>query len=47
MHDPDDDTRFVLAQRNRDIGELEPVLRRGAIRVIERGSDGFWRIKSN
>ena len=27
--------------------ELEPVLRRGAIRVIERGSDGFWRIKSN
>jgi hypothetical protein len=44
---PDDDFRFVLAQRNQESGELEPVLRRGVSRVVERGSDGFWRIKSN
>ena len=44
--DPDDPGVFVLAQRNRDTGELEPVLRRGARRPVERGSDGFWRLVS-
>ena len=47
MLNPDDEDEFVLAQRNRDTGELEPVLRRGAPRVIERGTDGYWSVTSN
>jgi hypothetical protein len=47
IRDPDDDFRFVLAQRNRESGELEPVLKRGVSRGVERGNDGFWRIRSN
>ena len=46
MIDPDDVDHFVLAQRNPETGELEPVLRRGAPRVIERGTDGMWRLVS-
>ncbi|MDA0333622.1 MAG: hypothetical protein O2782_00460 [bacterium] len=47
MLNPDDADEFVLAQRNRDTGELEPVLRRGSPRVIERGTDGYWTVTSN
>ena len=47
MLDPSDETQFVLAQRNRDTGELEPVLRRGSPRLIERGNDGYWRVTTN
>lgn len=46
MRDPDDDDVFVLAQRNPDSGELEPVRRRGAKRTVERGTDGLWRLTS-
>ena len=47
MRSPDDPDQFVLAQRNADTRELEPVLRRGAPRLIERGTDGFWKVTSN
>ena len=47
MLNPDVVGQFVLAQRNRDTGELEVVLRRGSPRVIERGTDGYWRLTSN
>jgi hypothetical protein len=43
MLDPDDDQQYCLAQRNPDTGDLEPVLRRGAKRLVERGSDGLWK----
>jgi hypothetical protein len=46
MRDPDDEDQFMLAKRNQDTGELEPVLRQGKPRLIERGSDGYWRLKS-
>lgn len=46
MRDPDDEDGFVLAQRDSETGELVPVLRRGAKRTIERGSDGYWRLTS-
>ncbi|MBT4608950.1 MAG: hypothetical protein HOC05_02840 [Gemmatimonadetes bacterium] len=45
MLDPDDGETYCLAQRNSDTGELEPVLRRGAKRIVERGTDGLWRTK--
>ena len=35
MRDPEDEESFVLAQRNPDTGELEPVLRRGARRIVD------------
>ncbi|MFH1567241.1 MAG: hypothetical protein ABIL09_04515 [Gemmatimonadota bacterium] len=40
--DPDDDSRYVVARRNPDSGALEPVVRRGARRVVERDRDGIW-----
>ena len=41
--DPDDPSVNVIAQRHPDTGELEPTLRRGAKRVVEKGRDGIWR----
>lgn len=40
--DPDDPSVNVIARRNPDTGELEPALRRGAKRVVEKGRDGIW-----
>ncbi len=45
MLDPDDGETYCLAQRNPDTGELEPVLRRGAKRIVDRGNDGLWQLK--
>ena len=42
MLDPDDDSRYVVARRNPDSAMLEPVVRRGAKRVVERDRDGIW-----
>ncbi len=41
--DPDDPEARVIAQRDSETGELEPVKRRGAKRVVEKGRDGIWR----
>jgi hypothetical protein len=41
--DPDNPEARVIAQRDSDTGELEPVVRRGAKRVVEKGRDGIWR----
>ena len=41
--DPDDPSLVVIAQRDRDTGELEPARRRGAKRLVEKGRDGIWR----
>ena len=43
MLDPDNDQQYCLANRNPDTGELEPVLRRGAKRLVDRGNDGIWK----
>jgi hypothetical protein len=42
MPDPDDESRFVIATRDADTGEVSPQMRRGAKRYVERGKDGFW-----
>lgn len=44
MPDPDDESRFVIAHRNADTGEVSPQMRRGAKRYVERGKDGFWQL---
>jgi len=46
MFNPDDESQYVVARRNPDSGELEPVLRRGAKRIVERDRDGIWHIAS-
>ena len=40
---PGDSGTYLLAQRNMETGELEPVRRRGAPRPVIRGIDGVWR----
>jgi len=40
---PDDPTQYVLAKRNAASGALEPAMRRGAYRLVERQSDGVWQ----
>lgn len=44
MFNPDDESQYVVAKRDPDSGELEPVLRRGAKRIVERDRDGIWHI---
>ena len=46
MPSPDGSGKYLLAQRNAETGELEPVMRRGAPRPIARGIDGVWRESS-
>ena len=41
--DPDDPEVRVIAQRDSESGLLEPMVRRGAKRVVEKGRDGIWR----
>ena len=41
--DPDDPEARVIAQRDSESGLLEPMVRRGAKRVVEKGRDGIWR----
>jgi hypothetical protein len=43
ISDPDDPSLTVIAQRDRETGELEPSRRRGAKRQVEKGRDGIWR----
>lgn len=43
--DPDDPSVNVIARRHPDTGELEPALRRGARRVVEKGRDGIWLLR--
>ena len=43
IRNPDDEESYVIAQRDRDSGELEPVVRRGAKRIVQKGRDGIWR----
>ena len=44
MPDPDDESRFVIAHRDADTGEVSPQMRRGAKRYVERGKDGLWQL---
>ena len=44
MPDPDDPEKFCIAQRNTDTGLLAPAKRRGSIRYVIRGRDG-WKIE--
>ena len=44
MPDEDDASKFVLAQRDPETGEMIPVLRRGAKRFVQRGRDGGWEL---
>lgn len=44
MPDPDDESRFVIAHRDADTGEVSPQMRRGVKRYVERGKDGFWQL---
>ncbi len=46
MFNPDDESQYVVARRNPDSGELEAVLRRGAMRIVERNREGIWQIVS-
>ena len=43
MLSPDDSRTYLLAQRNAQTGELEPLRRQGMERTVERGIDGVWR----
>ena len=40
--DTEDATRFVLAKKDPDTGELVPVVRRGAKRYVEKNREGIW-----
>ena len=44
MPDEDDTSKYVLAQRDPDTGEMVPVRRRGAKRFVQRGRDGGWEL---
>ena len=41
--DPDDPSIHVIAQRDQDTGELQPAIRRGAKRQVQKDRDGLWR----
>lgn len=43
MPDPEDPTRFLIAQRNQETGEVSPQLRRGEKRYVVRGREGYWQ----
>ena len=44
MPDPDDPERFCIAQRDPDTGDLSPQKRRGSVRYVTRGRDG-WKLE--
>ena len=44
--DPDDPSVNVIARRHPDTGKLEPALRRGSRRIVEKGRDGIWHLRS-
>jgi hypothetical protein len=43
MLSPEDSGTYLLAQRNSETGELEPLNREGSQRQVQRGIDGVWR----
>lgn len=42
MPDPEDGERMVIVTRDRVTGDLQPALRRGQMRYVERTRDGYW-----
>ena len=43
MPDEEDASRFIIARRDPETGEVGPALRRGSKRYVERAKDGRWR----
>lgn len=43
MTSPDEPGKHLLAQRNAQTGELEPLMRRDRVRPFGRDIDGVWR----
>jgi hypothetical protein len=42
LPDPEDPERMVIGARDRETGEIEPALRRGQKRYVERTREGYW-----
>jgi len=44
MPDPEEPDKWVLVKRDRETGELMPVMRRGNKRFVEKNREGIWEV---
>ena len=44
MPDPEEPDKWLLVKRDRETGELMPVMRRGKKRIVEKNREGVWEV---